>query len=161
MIHEILGLHEAIRDVARRLAREGYEVVAPELFAREGGMATLRDIPAVVGVVQRIADRQVLGDLSATIEYARGRSWVWPDRVGAMGFRWGGRMTWLLAAHERRLAAAVAWYGPLGPWRGCRDDARPQAALDVAYQIHGPVLGLRGEPTRGLRSRTSVRWRPG
>lgn len=150
VIHEIFGLHEYIRDVARRFAKEGYYAVAPELYSREGGAGKLPDIQAVLKLVDTVPDRQVLQDLSAAVSYAGAKSWALPDRVGVTGFCWGGRMTWLFAAHEKNLKAAVAWYGPLGPWRGRRDDAHPQAALDLAQQLICPVLGLYGEADEGI-----------
>lgn len=150
VIHEIFGLHEYIRDVARRFAKEGYYAVAPELYFREGGAGKLPDIQAVLKLVDTVPDRQVLQDLSAAVRYAGAKSWALPDRVGATGFCWGGRMTWLFAAHERNLKAAVAWYGPLGPWRGRRDDAHPQAALDLTHQLLCPALGLYGEADEGI-----------
>lgn len=150
VIHEIFGLHEYIRDVTRRLAREGYYALAPELFFREGGVGKLPDIQEVLALVGKVPDRQVLRDLSAVGEHARGQSWARAERVGATGFCWGGRMTWLFAAHEKTLKAAVAWYGPLGPWRGRRDEAHPQAVLDLADRIVCPVLGLYGEADEGI-----------
>ncbi len=150
VIHEIFGLHEYIRDVARRFAKEGYYAVAPELYSREGGAGRLPDIQEVLALVGKVSDRQVLQDLSAVVEHARGQSWAQAGRVGATGFCWGGRMTWLFAAHEKNLKAGVAWYGPLGPWRGRRDDAHPQAALDLTEQLLCPVLGLYGEADEGI-----------
>lgn len=150
VIHEVFGLHEYIKDVTRRFAKEGYYAVAPELYSREGGVGTLPDIPAVIKVVEKIPDRQVLQDLSAAVDHARAQPWARADRVGATGFCWGGRMTWLLAAHEKRLKAAVAWYGALGPWRGRSDEARPKSALDLAEQLRCPVLGLYGGADEGI-----------
>ncbi len=150
VIHEIFGLHEYIRDVARRFAKEGYYAVAPELYSREGGAGRLPDIQEVLALVGKVSDRQVLQDLSSVVEHARGQSWAQAGRVGATGFCWGGRMTWLFAAHEKNLKAGVAWYGPLGPWRGRRDDAHPQAALDLTEQLLCPVLGLYGEADEGI-----------
>jgi len=150
VIHEIFGLHEYIRDVARRLAKEGYYAVAPELYSREGGAGKLPDIQEVLALVGKVSDRQVLQDLSSAVEHASGQPWARQDLVGATGFCWGGRMTWLFAAHEKKLKAAVAWYGPLGPWRGRRDEAHPQAALDLAQQLLCPVLGLYGEADEGI-----------
>ena len=150
VIHEVFGLHEYIRDVTRRFAKEGYYAVAPELYSREGGAGKLPDIQSVLDLVGRVPDDRVLGDLSTVTEYARGQSWARADRVGATGFCWGGRITWLFAAHEKQLKAAVAWYGSLGPWRGRRDDAHPQSALDLAEKIVCPVLGLFGEADTGI-----------
>ena len=124
--------------------------MAPELYSREGGVGKLPDIQSVLDLVGRVPDLQVLRDLSAATDHARGQSWARADRVGVTGFCWGGRMTWLFAAHEKQLKAAVAWYGSLGPWRGRRDEAHPQSALDLAEKIVCPVLGLFGEADEGI-----------
>ena len=67
VIHEIFGLHEHIRDIARRFAHEGYFAVAPELYFREGGVRHLSCIKQVLEVVTSVSDRQVLGDLGAVL----------------------------------------------------------------------------------------------
>lgn len=150
VIHEVFGLHEYIKDVTRRFAKEGYYALAPELYSREGEVGKLPDIQSVLAIVGRVPDRRVLMDLSAVAEHARGQSWARADRVGVTGFCWGGRMTWLFAAHEKHLKAAVAWYGALGPWRGRSDEAHPKSALDLAEQLHCPVLGLYGGADEGI-----------
>ncbi len=150
VIHEVFGLHEYIKDVTRRFAREGYYAVAPELYSREGGVEKLPDIQSVLAVVGKVPDRQVLVDLSSAADHAGRQSWARTDRVGVTGFCWGGRMTWLFAAHEKHLKAAVAWYGALGPWRGRSDEAHPKSPLDLADQLHCPVLGLYGGADEGI-----------
>lgn len=147
VIHEIFGLHEHIRDVARRFAREGYVALAPDLFAREG-VAQLRDFAKVREVVGKISDRQALQDLAAVASFARQQSYVGADQVGATGFCWGGRITWLLAAKDKTLTAAVAWYGRLVSRQ--KDDLHPKDPLDVAGEVACPVLGLYGEADTGI-----------
>jgi carboxymethylenebutenolidase len=69
------------------------------------------------------------------------------DRLGVTGFCWGGRMTWLYAAHQPRLRAGVAWYGRLvGP----RTALAPRQAVDVAGELKAPVLGLYGGQDSGI-----------
>ncbi|MGH7363866.1 MAG: dienelactone hydrolase family protein, partial [Candidatus Methylomirabilales bacterium] len=75
VIHEIFGLHEHQRDVARRFAREGYVALAPDLFAREG-VAQMSDFGKVRDVVGKISDRQVLQDLAAVTAFARQQSYA-------------------------------------------------------------------------------------
>ncbi len=147
VIHEIFGLHEHQRDVARRFAREGYAAFAPDLFAREG-VAQMSDFGKVREVVGKISDRQVLQDLAATAAFAGQQPAARADRVGATGFCWGGRSTWLLAATDKNLKAAVAWYGRiLSPQK---DALHPQDPLDLAAEVACPVLGLYGEADTGI-----------
>lgn len=147
VIHEIFGLHEHQRDVARRFAREGYVALAPDLFAREG-VARLSDFGRVREAVGKISDRQVLQDLAAVTAFARQRPYARADRVGATGFCWGGRITWLLAAADQNLSAAVAWYGRiLSPQK---DDLHPKDPLDLVVEVACPVLGLYGEADTGI-----------
>lgn len=147
VIHEIFGLHEHQRDVARRFAREGYVALAPDLFAREG-VAQMSDFGKVREVVGKIADRQVLQDLAALAAFARQQSYARADRVGATGFCWGGRPTWLLAATEKNLKAAVVWYGRIASPQ--KDDLHPKDPLDLAAEVACPVLGLYGEADTGI-----------
>ena len=69
------------------------------------------------------------------------------SRVGVTGFCWGGRQTWLFAAHNPRVKAAVAWYGRLV---GQSSDLTPKHPVDVAAQLNGPVLGLYGGADTGI-----------
>ena len=147
VMHEIFGVHEHIRDVARRFAREGYAALVPELFSREG-VAQLSDFAKVREVVGKISDHQVLQDLAAVTAFARQQPYARADRVGATGFCWGGRITWLLAATDKNLQAAVAWYGRLASPQ--KDEAHPRDPLDLAAEVACPVLGLYGEADTGI-----------
>jgi carboxymethylenebutenolidase len=147
IIHEIFGLHEHQRDVARRFAREGYVAYAPDLFAREG-VARMSDFGRVREAVGKISDAQVLQDLAAVGGFARRQAYARADRVGATGFCWGGRITWLLAATEKNLKAAVAWYGRIASPR--KDELHPKDPLDLAAEVVCPVLGLYGEADTGI-----------
>lgn len=143
VISEIWGVHEHIRDVARRFAKEGFYAIAPELFHREGGVGHLTDIQAILKIVLNVPRRQLLQDLSAAAAYARGQAWARADRVGVTGFCWGGSTAIQYAAHDKTLAAAVCWYGP--PARPYRDEPQPVTGFDVAKEIACPFLGLFGE----------------
>ncbi len=142
VISEVWGLHEWIRDVTRRFAKEGYYAVAPELFSREGGLAQVTDMPKVLGVVFNSPLKRVVGDLRAAAEYARKQPAARADRIGVTGFCWGGQMTLTFPAFYKDTKAAVAWYGP--PARAQKDDPKPVAALDVAAEVPCPVLLLYG-----------------
>src|SRR5574337_955352 len=142
VISEIWGVHEYIKDVCRRFAKEGYSAVAPEMFSREGGVGHLKDVQEILKIVLNIPRKQILQDLTATADYARRQPWARADRIGVTGFCWGGSTTIQFAAHYKALKAAVAWYGP--PGRPYKDDP-PKTGFDVAKDITCPFLGLFGE----------------
>lgn len=151
VVHEIFGVHEHIRDVCRRLARLGYCAVAPELFARQGDVSQLQDYAEIRKIVNQASDSQVMGDLDATVAWARSTGAVDGRSLGITGFCWGGRITWLYAAHNSQLHAAVAWYGAL---EGQPTANQPQYPIDVVAELKAPVLGLYGGKDEGISDKS-------
>jgi carboxymethylenebutenolidase len=147
VVQEIFGVHEHIRDVCRRFAKEGYCAIAPELYARQGDVSKYTDYREIFAqVVSRVPDAQVLSDLDAAVAWAA-QSGGDVARVGVTGFCWGGRITWLYAAHNPKLKAGVAWYGRL---TGQATELQPKYPLDVAADLQAPVLGLYGGADQGI-----------
>ena len=157
VVQEIFGVHEHIRDVCRRFAKQGYLAVAPELYVRQGDVSQLSDIQEIIRtVVAKVPDAQVMADLDATVAWAAdsGRGDV--ERLGITGFCWGGRIVWMYAAHNPRLKAGAAWYGRLV---GEASDLTPSHPIDVADRLHAPVLGLYGAADSGIPTETVERMR--
>jgi carboxymethylenebutenolidase len=147
VVHEIFGVHEYVRDVCRRLAREGHLAVAPDLFARQGDVSRLESIDAILReVVSRVPDAQVMADLDACAAWAQRNAGA-PGRVAVVGFCWGGRIVWLYAAHRPDDARGVAWYGRL---TGEAREGTPRHPYDLAAEPLAPVLGLYGGRDRGI-----------
>ncbi len=147
VISEIFGVHEHIADVARRLAKQGYFAVAPELFVRQGDAGAYGEIAKLLSeVVNKVPDAQVMADLDATTAWARGQG-ADASRLGITGFCWGGRITWLYAAHNPAVKAGVAWYGRL---QGAVTAINPAQPIDRVNQLNGPVLGLYGGQDSGI-----------
>jgi carboxymethylenebutenolidase len=146
VVQEIFGVHEHIKDVCRRLAKVGYMAIAPELYARQGDVSRL-SIDEIRPIVAKVPDRQVMSDLDAAVAYAResGRGDV--NRLAITGFCWGGRITWLYAAHNPQVKAAVAWYGRLV---GQASEMTPKHPVDLAAELKAPVLGLYGGADQGI-----------
>ncbi len=147
VVQEIFGVHAHIQDVCRRLARAGYLAIAPSLFERQGDVGGLPTIEAILPVVARVPDAQVLSDLDATVAWAGRQGGGDLRRLGITGFCWGGRITWLYAAHNPRLRAGVAWYGRLV---GAGSALQPSYPLELAARIQAPVLGLYGGQDDGI-----------
>ena len=141
VVHEIYGLNDYIRDVCRRLAKLGYFAAAPDLFFREGAPSEIADIATLrKTIASRVFDAQVMADLDACTAWAA-KNGGDPRRLAITGFGWGGRIVWLYATRNTRLAAAVAWYGPL---ELPRTPLTPLQANDIVERLKAPVLGLYG-----------------
>ncbi|MES2206012.1 MAG: dienelactone hydrolase family protein [Pseudomonadota bacterium] len=140
VVQEIFGVHEHIRDIVRRLAKLDYIAIAPELFYRWGNVGAIEDIEEIRKVVAQVPDSQVLADLDASLEWAASNGGD-ANRVAITGFCWGGRITWLYAAHQPNIKAGVAWYGKISPES---TPLQPHTPLEYAEKIKPPILGLYG-----------------
>ena len=148
VVQEIFGVHEHIKDLCRRFAKQGYLAIAPELYARQGDPSKYQDWKQLFAeLVSKVPDAQVMSDLDAAVAWAAKSGAGDPARVAVTGFCWGGRITWLYAAHSKTLKAGVAWYGRLD---GQRTELQPQYPIDVASVLHAPVLGLYGGKDQGI-----------
>jgi carboxymethylenebutenolidase len=147
VVSEIFGVHEHIADITRRLAHQGYLAIAPELMVRQGDAGSYAEIGKLIAeVVSKVPDAQVMSDLDACVAWAAQNGGN-TDKLAITGFCWGGRITWLYAAHQAKVKAAVAWYGRLvGP----ASNLNPQQPVDVVAKLKAPVLGLYGGADSGI-----------
>ena len=147
VLSEIFGVHEYIADTARRFARAGYLAIAPELFIRQGDPQSYGEMARLIAeVIAKVPDAQVMGDLDAAVRWA-GANGGDVSKLAVTGFCWGGRQTWLYAAHNPQVKAAVAWYGRLV---GQTSELKPRHPVDVAGSLKAPVLGLYGSADTGI-----------
>ncbi|MGB3832012.1 MAG: dienelactone hydrolase family protein [Mesorhizobium sp.] len=108
VVHENRGLNPHIRDVARRVALEGFVALAPDFLSQLGG--TPADEDKARDMFTRLDPARVVADGVATVAYLKGYEHG-NGRVGAVGFCWGGGTVNMLAVNSPDLAAAVAYYG--------------------------------------------------
>jgi carboxymethylenebutenolidase len=147
VVSEIFGVHEHIADIARRFARLGYLAIAPELFVRQGDAQGYGEVSKLIAeVVDKVPDAQVMGDLDACVAWAKANGGD-TDRLGITGFCWGGRITWLYAAHNPAVKGAVAWYGQL---MAPPTELKPKNPIDIVGELKTPVLGLYGADDAGI-----------
>ena len=146
VIQEIFGVHDYIADTCRRLAKAGYLAIAPELFARQGDPRKFTEISALQSeLVSKVPDAQVIKDLDGALDWAKANGGD-TSRAAITGFCWGGRITWLYAAHGP-VKAGVAWYGRLV---GESNLLRPKQPVEIAPILKAPVLGLYGGKDAGI-----------
>ena len=131
VIHENRGLTPHFHDLVGRFAKEGYSALCVDLVSAEGGTASMTDPAGAQAALGAASQDRLLADLRAGIGELARRA---PNKkIGAVGFCFGGGMTWaLLDAGEARLAAAAPFYGPAPD---SPDFSRAKAA----------VLGVYGE----------------
>ena len=147
VIQEIFGVHEYIADTARRFAKQGYLAIAPELFARQGDPTKYNVVADLIKeVVSKVPDAQVMADLDGMVKWAAANGGD-ANKVAITGFCWGGRITWMYAAHNKAVKAGVAWYGRM---EGTPNPLTPTNPVDVVGSINGPVLGLYGSADTGI-----------
>ena len=148
VIEEIFGVHEYIKDTCRRLAKAGYTAVAPEFYARLGDLSKMTDVQAIIrDVISKAPDATFQADLAAAVAFVRANGQGHATRLAVTGFCRGGRNTWISAATNADIKAAVAWYGPVG---GQPTELQPRNATDVAGELKCPLLGLYGGADTGI-----------
>jgi carboxymethylenebutenolidase len=147
VVEEIFGIHEYIKDICRRWAKLGYLAIAPDLFMRQGDVTQIKEIQEIIAkVVSKVPDEQVMSDLDATLAWAEKNKGN-PNKLAVTGYCWGGRITWLYAAHQPKVKAGGAWYGVLSR---PASPLQPKHPVDVAPGLKAAVLGLYGGQDRGI-----------
>lgn len=150
VIQEIFGVHEYIKDVCRRFAKLGHCAIAPALYARQGDVTVLKEYKDILAIVSKVPDSQVMSDLDATVAFAKNNGGN-TKKLAITGFCWGGRITWLYAAHNPKVKAGVAWYGRLAASANSpKSELQPTMPSDIAPKLKVPVLGLYGGLDKGI-----------
>lgn len=108
VIHENRGLNAHIRDVARRVALEGYLALAPDFLSPAGG--TPADEDRAREMIGELDMSQTIDNAVATVDFLRNHD-ASTGNVGVVGFCWGGALTNQTAVHSPEVQAAVAYYG--------------------------------------------------
>lgn len=152
VVNEIFGIHDYIKDVCRRFAREGYVAIAPDYFDRAGDPAPMTDFQAILAIVGTANHEQVMADTQGTIDWLKAQRFVRGDGIGVTGFCWGGTVVWMASARFPDIKAGVAWYGRVvrpaaGRWGANEDRPWP---YDIGGTLHTPVLGLYAENDSGI-----------
>lgn len=151
VIHEIFGVHEHIQDVCRRFAKLGYMAIAPALYARQGDVKSIASVQQLAReIFSKIPDTQSMSFLDSTVAWAKKNSGN-TKKLSITGFCWGGRITWLYAAHNKQVDAGAAWYGRLvlAP-NATKNEAQPTMPIDYAKDLKVPVIGLYGGLDTGI-----------
>ena len=129
------GIDEFTKSVVERLAGQGYVVAVPDVYHRCPNETPLAERKAL------LKDREILADVTATVDYLSARRDVGADRIVVMGHCMGGRMALLAAGRVPRFRACIVYYG--GSVNRAWGDG--PTAFDTLRNINCPVLGFFGD----------------
>jgi carboxymethylenebutenolidase len=144
VVQEIWGVNSHIQSVTDRLPSQGYVGLAPDMFHREGpGTIGLHEeMQTALGWMRNCTDAGILADVRTAVEFLKAQPFVQPDRIGIVGFCFGGRVSYLAACNISDLKATVVFYGGAIPQPLTGGGPSP---LEQTANISSPVLGLFGE----------------
>lgn len=143
LIQEIFGINPHIQDVVQRFAAQGYVVVAPDLFYRSGHWHSFTyeadQREAIKPMLGLLTEELVMGDVTAALDFLAAQPDVDPDRIGVVGYCYGGRISLLTAMRlPERVKAAALYYG------GGLVTDQPDAPVNRVGSIRCPVIGFYG-----------------
>lgn len=141
VVQEAFGLNAHIKDVAARLAREGYATLAPDLYYREkSGVVAYDNLPEAIRLMSTLWDDKTVQDMGAAIVYLQRQPFVRAERIGVTGFCMGGRVTFLTACLNPAVKAAAPFYGGgIGSVMQA-SERTPKAPLEYADRLEAPML---------------------
>jgi carboxymethylenebutenolidase len=108
VVHENRGLNPHIRDVARRMALEGFVALAPDYLSPAGGTPTDED--QAREMIGALDPEKTIANATATRKFLAEHEKT-TGKVGVTGFCWGGGLVNDLAVADPDLGAGVAYYG--------------------------------------------------
>jgi carboxymethylenebutenolidase len=143
VIPDVWGLSDHTRDIAQRLAREGFAALALDLY-RKTGRPSLEGPAAAMAWIHELSDPLVLETVQEGIDALVGNAAVAGRKVGLIGFCMGGQYAWLAACSCRGLSAVAPFYGMLRYEAGLDATKKPRAPLAAIAALSCPALGLYG-----------------
>ncbi len=144
LIPDVRGLYDHFRELAARLAREGFVVLAVDLYRRTGPPTITSPAQAMAWIAE-LSDGEVLGDLQAAIDFLAGHEAVAARPVGITGFCMGGQYAILAACTCRGLSACAPFYGMLAYADGLDPARKLRSPLEAAPDLSCPLLGQYGD----------------
>ena len=144
LIHHMPGWDEASKEMARKLAYNGYVTISPNLHFREG-QATPQENSNSIREKGGMPDERTMGDVEAAMKYLRSLPYA-NGKVGIIGFCSGGRQTYLAACTLEGVTAAVdCWGGGVTQGNDQLTPAMPRWPVEFTEYLNCPLLGLFGD----------------
>lgn len=150
VVMEAFGLNNHIKDVAKRIATEGYVALAPDMYYREPNNVVGYDqLPDAIRLMTSLRDDGIVADMAAAVTYLQTQNFVRGDRIGVTGFCMGGRISFLTACKNADIKAAAPFYG--GGIGGLLDQA-PKITCPMLLFFGGQDLFIPNEEVENIKS---------
>lgn len=143
---DVFGLDEHIKDLALRFAQQGYAVLAPDFYSTKGGPGPTQTLDQRSKIRRASADTLAIKDVNSGFDYLLRENYVNKQRIGVIGFGYGGTVAMLAAASNRNIAACVNFYGEINYPRSVISRTKPNSPLEMVRFINCPLLALYGAP---------------
>jgi carboxymethylenebutenolidase len=142
VFQEAFGVNDHIKDVARRFAAEGFLAIAPEMYHRTGSGVVLNygDMDAVKPHSSAVTTETIVADVKAAHAWLTGAGGAPADRIAAIGYCQGGRVTYVANATVS-LSAAASYYG---------GGLATEPMLALAAKQRGPLLQFWGGKDKNI-----------
>ena len=144
MIPDVWGLADHYRDLARRLAAEGFAALAIDPY-RKTGKEELSDPADAMQWIAQLSDPLVLETVQEGIDHLAAHPAASGRKIGITGFCMGGQYTLLAACGCTGLSACAPFYGMVRYADGLDPEKKPRQPLDALVDLSCPVMGFYGE----------------
>jgi carboxymethylenebutenolidase len=143
---EAFGVNDFTREIAAKLAAEGYVVIVPDYYRGHGlsDPEGYHDFTEVMEFIHALDFVGATHDMLAAVEHARSLPEVDDDRIAVWGYCTGGTLALLAACLDRHLAAAVLFF-PSQPTFSELSPTRPVQPVDLLWTIACPVMLIYGD----------------
>jgi carboxymethylenebutenolidase len=147
LVHDVWGLYEHFRELARRLAQAGFTTLAIDLYRRTPQLKI--DEPGAF--MRELSDPEVLSDVQRGVNLLR-KDTASAPRVAVVGFCMGGMYALLAGATLEQVSAVVRFYGILSHAHGLLFSPtgldprmKPREPLEAARELRCPLLAFYGD----------------
>ena len=140
VIQEIFGVNEHIRDITRRLAKEGYIAIAPAIYQRQAPKFEVGydEVGTKLGRKHKAETKadELISDIQATIDYLYSLPEVKQSGVGTIGFCFGGHVVYLAATLQDVTATASFYGAQIATWCPGEDEPTINRTKDITGTIY-------------------------
>ena len=143
LVPDVRGLSEHYRELARRLAAEGYCVLAVDVYRRIG-TPEIDDVESAIRWIRELSDAAVLAEIKAAVQHLSADPRVEEQRIAVIGFCMGGQYAILAACELANIAACVPFYGMLRYEQDLDPTKKPLSPLQAVKELGCSLLGLYG-----------------
>jgi carboxymethylenebutenolidase len=143
MIPDVWGLSDFYRGLARRLADDGFAVLALDPY-RKTGRGDFTDVAGALAWIAQLSDPLVLETVQEAVDALAAHPAVAGRKIGVTGFCMGGQYALLSACSVRGLSACAPFYGMVRYAPGLDPARKPRAPLDALTDLSCPVMGFYG-----------------